>query len=419
MMRRWLRLLLAAAAAAERTVNMAGVVEVDAWMHHRAPPPRRWDATDPAALGAKWTKLSSGFYKEVHRATLGGDDVVVKRRKLYKADRKRAGGAALRGEALYHEREVRGEVLYLEYVRGLPGVPRLRGAWLDANGTRVTYAVDLAGSSLGDGDGDVGHRSRPSKAYAAWARRDPLACAAALLRCFESFAERGGFFLDDFAVKQFTVDERKDEIWLVDGPKALAGPIRDFFVRRGLPALPASTGPCSKKEPCPATLNEHACRAARESTCNATSVRSTQVPRAAAAENTKHPLRAARREEPLPALRGRQRGRARGAGDVLPQRHVRARRRPHPRVRRRRQGLGAAGHRDLRVQEARGRGGRRRRARGEDARARAGRPADLRRGRRRARGGAAASAAWVGPAFISGARPKRCLFAAKRLGMLL
>ena len=145
MMRRWLRLLLAAAAAAERTVNMAGVVEVDAWMHHRAPPPRRWDATDPAALGAKWTKLSSGFYKEVHRATLGGDDVVVKRRKLYKADRKRAGGAALRGEALYHEREVRGEVLYLEYVRGLPGVPRLRGAWLDANGTRVTYAVDRAG----------------------------------------------------------------------------------------------------------------------------------------------------------------------------------------------------------------------------------------------------------------------------------
>ena len=112
MMRRWLRLLLAAAAAAKRTVNMAGVVEVDAWMHHRAPPPRRWDATDPAALDAKWTKLSSGFYKEVHRAALGGDDVVVKRRKLYKADRKRAGGAALRGEALYHEREVRGEVLY-------------------------------------------------------------------------------------------------------------------------------------------------------------------------------------------------------------------------------------------------------------------------------------------------------------------
>ena len=74
---------------------MAGVVEVDAWMHHRAPPPRRWDATDPAALDAKWTKLSSGFYKEVHRAALGGDDVVVKRRKLYKADRKRAGGAAL------------------------------------------------------------------------------------------------------------------------------------------------------------------------------------------------------------------------------------------------------------------------------------------------------------------------------------
>ncbi|KAH8096274.1 serine/threonine kinase [Aureococcus anophagefferens] len=291
MMRRWLRLLLAAAAAAKRTVNMAGVVEVDAWMHHRAPPPRRWDATDPAALGAKWTKLSSGFYKEVHRATLGGDDVVVKRRKLYKADRN-GRRRALSGEALYHEREVRGEVLYLD--------------------TRVTYAVDLAGSSLGDGDGDVGHRSRPSKAYAAWARRDPLACAAALLRCFESFAERGGFFLDDFAVKQFTVDERKGEIWLVDGPKALAGPIRDFFVRRGLPALPASTGPCSKKEPCPATPTSTRAPA-RNRRRDAASVRFTQVPRAAAAENANIPCGPSRR-----TASGAARPAARRAGRGLP-----------------------------------------------------------------------------------------------------
>ena len=183
------------------SLDLRRVAEVDAWMAGRAKAPKRWDVVSEDDLQPKWRKLSSGFYKEVLRAATWAEDaVVVKRRRLYRADRKAEGAAALRGEPLYHEREVRGEVLYLEHLRGLPGVPALRGCWLDANGTRVTYVVDLAGSALGSGDGDASHRSRASKDYATFARKEPARCALALLECFRSFSEIGGFFLDVGAI---------------------------------------------------------------------------------------------------------------------------------------------------------------------------------------------------------------------------
>lgn len=257
--------IVAAFCATSRAQDLAAVKIVDDWLNGYGPPPPSWTVRAVEDVTSHWRALGKGYFKQVYAAEAAGASVVVKRR------RHDFGGGApgisgvlgldLRGEALFHEREVRGEVLYASYLGGLPGVPRLRGAWLDRNGTRVTYVADRAGAQMGDGDGDAGSKSRPSKAYAGWARRDPLSCALALLRCFASFAGTGGFFLDDFAIKQFALDEGNASVSLVDGPKALRpGPIKDLFKKRGLPTLSTAT-PCGGKAdpPCPYTQQHHAC----------------------------------------------------------------------------------------------------------------------------------------------------------------
>jgi hypothetical protein len=67
-------------------------------------------------------------------------------------------------------------------------------------------------------------------AYDEMAREDPLHLARSWLRCFRSFAERGGFVLTDFKVDQFTLG-RDREIYLVDGPAPNSGPVAAFARR--------------------------------------------------------------------------------------------------------------------------------------------------------------------------------------------
>ena len=82
------------------------------------------------------------------------------------------------------------ELLYLEYLRGLPGIPTLHGAWFEnvtRSEVRVAYVVADAGATLD-----------ASAYYDAWVRAAPLGAARAWLRLGQSFAEVGGFVLTDF-----------------------------------------------------------------------------------------------------------------------------------------------------------------------------------------------------------------------------
>ena len=63
---------------------------------------------------------------------------------------------------------------------------------------------------------------RAGEEWERFARDAPLAAARSLLECFRTFAE-GGFFLDDVLPRQFTLEKR--ELFLIDAPRVLAGPM--------------------------------------------------------------------------------------------------------------------------------------------------------------------------------------------------
>ena len=125
------------------------------------------------------------------------------------------------------------ELLYLEYLRGEPGVPELYGGWAGHNVT--TWVTSKNGLPIAKGTGFFDERKNSSIAigsfYDALAERRPLDLARSWFRCFRSFAERGGFVLTDFKPEQFTIDA-VGTIRLVDGPAPNSGPVADFARRR-------------------------------------------------------------------------------------------------------------------------------------------------------------------------------------------
>ena len=141
----------------------------------------------------------------------------------------------VKGSSANHTRDKLGdavhlELVYLEALRGAPGVPELLGAWRE--GEHVWYAV-------ADGGRPIGMAGQPGKGTKATvlsdqfielARHKPLELARALLRCFRSWAS-AGFLLDDFKAQQFTLDGRGD-VYLVDGPSLLrAFPVGEAVYR--------------------------------------------------------------------------------------------------------------------------------------------------------------------------------------------
>ena len=129
----------------------------------------------------------------------------------------------------------------------------LRGAWYTSQG--LEYVVDDAGPPLLM----VGDQKKVARDMA---RKRPLRLAKALLECFRSFSEEGGYFLDDLTWRQFSIREepgRPPIITIVDGPKVLDGPTRRYVGASGhiLP-FPNSTA-CSSNSRCRATRRHHSC----------------------------------------------------------------------------------------------------------------------------------------------------------------
>ena len=100
--------------------------EAEGWLYDGAPPPSHWEITSKRDLApsSKWSDLSSGNSKRVRATTYSAQPVVVKE---------------ARAKGHWNERNVRGELLWLEYLRGAPGVPNLYGAW--ATEDRIVWVV--------------------------------------------------------------------------------------------------------------------------------------------------------------------------------------------------------------------------------------------------------------------------------------
>jgi hypothetical protein len=155
------------------------------------------------------------------------------------------------------------ELVYLEALRGAPGVPELLGAWRE--GDHVWYAVADGGRPIGTA-GQPGKGTKAtvlSSEFIALARHKPLELARALLRCFRSWAS-AGFLLDDFKAQQFTLDGQGD-MYLVDGPSLLrAFPVGEVVYRatshhRQKNNLAPPPSDCRKNADCPSTKAHHAC----------------------------------------------------------------------------------------------------------------------------------------------------------------
>ena len=134
---------------------------------------------------------------------------------------------------------LKSEMMYFEYMRGQRGVPLLYGGWFEDN--QLFYVVQHAGWPIGLGKGSAESPYVLGREYEAFARWSPLGAATALLRCFESFSQRGGYFLLDFKPEQFSItlpppgaSETEVEIFLVDGPDALEDPVASFLRESGL-----------------------------------------------------------------------------------------------------------------------------------------------------------------------------------------
>ena len=186
---------------------------LDAWLTNAsAPPPVHWRVRSPDDLDNRTDHMHSG-YKDVWLSQLrDGRRVVVKT--LHHEGAFEFGGRT--SDIAYFE------LLFLEGLRGEPGIPKLFGAYKTP--THVIWATSNGGGRVATGGKVKNPAIKYSEVYDARARSAPLDLARAWLRCFRSFGERGGFVLTDFKPEQFTLDANGD-IYLVDGPAPNSGPI--------------------------------------------------------------------------------------------------------------------------------------------------------------------------------------------------
>ena len=212
-------------------------------------PPRTWTVLSPAHLQS-WSPLGKGHgsEKQVMQATLRTEDhgkvpVVIKscipgaefliapdpnspsRAARIASAMVEYGVSASREMALAeslkltpsHECNLH-ETMFFERLRGQPGIPELLGGWF--NGSRFYYVTMNHGNRLCDYvEPDV---RRPGVPHRQIFQQRPVKAAQALLRCFQSFAELGDYYLMDFNCKQFTVAVEHPNpnpvVYLVDAP---------------------------------------------------------------------------------------------------------------------------------------------------------------------------------------------------------
>lgn len=150
------------------------------------------------------------------------------KKKVFRASTRQGVPVVVKACKNYNGMGLGDELEYLTALRGMDGVPKLLGGW-HSKGISTWVVRDTGGSTLGRT-----LRSAPldnpkaAQVVAMLARTRPLALARAILACFHSFAELGGYFMYDFHPAQFTVAVLPDgavSFELIDAPAPISGPL--------------------------------------------------------------------------------------------------------------------------------------------------------------------------------------------------
>ncbi len=242
-------------------VRSAARREKDPWI------PPTWTVSKEEDVPGPWQELSgTNHAKQVFRASLNNRSVIVKKKHHDPRGRDDAGAT------------IYTELLYLEALRGEPGIPELYGAWFEH--AHATYVVQDCGAMIGAGAGSAADPTIVSEAFRKRASEHPLHLARSLLACFQSWAS-AGFLQDDFYAPQFTLSD-DGAIFLVDGPDdfLLSSPLGNAVVHawgtrnesepchlnrmalRDVHGGKCAPQACQSDHDCPWTRESHSCRGA-------------------------------------------------------------------------------------------------------------------------------------------------------------
>ena len=205
MAQRWAALLLvqvwAASALPKPPTSAPGVIAgedmkrvraAEAWLDKGGPPPQSWEVKTKADVSIG-KELARGRSKCVRHGRLGRGKIVVVS-VLPVSNSSNFAGTDEAGQRRQHLVE---EMYFFEALRGRPGIPTLRGAFLDDDD--LSLVVDDCGARITWFDH---HKKQPiaSDAWRAFAKSDPLGAATALLEVFRSVVDYGGYLCGNQAV---------------------------------------------------------------------------------------------------------------------------------------------------------------------------------------------------------------------------
>jgi hypothetical protein len=162
---------------------------IDDWFGANRTTPVAWTVRQRSDV--ELGEMISAKAKKVYRGSMRGAPVIVKGKGRH------ATQGDYGGDVLWEE------MIYLEALRGEPGIVPLHGAWFSADARHVSFVVGDCGPPIGKTS-----RDRPpfmSRAFDKRARKRPLELAKAILECFGAWASRG-YILDDFKAQQFAMD---------------------------------------------------------------------------------------------------------------------------------------------------------------------------------------------------------------------
>ena len=130
----------------------AATAAIDRWFqfhtNNESYAPKAWTVAKPNDVPRPWHEIgASSKSKTVYRATVKGKSVILKGRKMRK-DGKTVNTVG--GGVLYLE------MVYLEALRGRPGIPELLGAWWDGPHVVLVVIDDAGYNDMGYQSTDLG-----------------------------------------------------------------------------------------------------------------------------------------------------------------------------------------------------------------------------------------------------------------------
>jgi hypothetical protein len=219
--------------------------------------PDWWIIHDVSQLSHNLTLMKRNLNKEVHKSFITN-----------KVDKSLQQVVVKRSVSNKMVEELHKEIIFLEYLRDAPGIPKLYGGWFDKNGLNCVVEF-VEGDAIGEGQGLVTSPTQMSTKFKQAASSHPYRLAHALVACFHSFSQLGGYFKADLLPKDFIMTRNKKNeytITMIGTPEPLFGEIVAYYrssYSSSTTSLYQNSNkvPCGSNKDCPSTnFVSHCCR---------------------------------------------------------------------------------------------------------------------------------------------------------------